>query len=61
MRKQYIVIGRYPDTDGYVPEKVKSYAEALTKANKMADNGYENIVVCEVKAEIVLSKKLVEY
>lgn len=61
MRKQYIVIGRYPDTDGYEPEKTKSYAEALTKANKMADEGLVDIVVGEVKAEIILSKKVVEY
>lgn len=60
MRKHYIVIG--DDEDGEAERyKCFSYTEAISKANEMAVKGYENIVVCEVKAEMVLSKKLVEY
>lgn len=60
MRKHYIVIG--DDEEGEVERyKCFSYTEAISKANEMADSDYKHIIVCEVKAEIVLSKKVVEY
>lgn len=63
MNKKYIVA--WEEEDEGCPEQfycaIKSYAEALKRANLQVDRGCTDVKVCEVKAEVVVTKRFVEY
>lgn len=68
MTKKYIVIWEEEEEEdsGYSYSDLRhcvciNYEVALKKAKSVMDRGHTAVKVCEVKAEIVLSKKLVEY